>query len=242
MVIISTSAVDVRSHAVSPLLILSAVTSCGDVGAAGAAAGAATAAGAAAAGAVASGAAAAGVASGVAALSCAKPGSTTHSAAAIASIANSCFIEALPSKRVRAGLAGADAHDLQQVEYEHLAVTDLAGVGGFFDRFDHAVDEIVADRRLDLYLRQEVDDVFRAAIELGMTFLAAEALDLGDGDSLDADRRQCLADLVELERLDDGSDKFHGGPPMYVPNARQNVFCTKPTTCVSEISLPKRFV
>src|SRR5436190_1452333 len=39
--------------------------------------------------------------------------------------------------RLRAGLAGADANDLLEIEYEDLAVADLAGVRGFLDRFDH---------------------------------------------------------------------------------------------------------
>ena len=69
--------------------------------------------------------------------------------------------------------------------------------------------EVVRDRGLDLDLGQEVDDVLGAAIELGVALLPAEALDLGDGDALHADRRQGLADLVELERLDDGGNQFH---------------------------------
>src|SRR6185437_567289 len=86
------------------------------------------------------------------------------------------------SKRGRTGLAGADAHDLQQVEHEDLSITDLAGVRGLLDRFDRAVDEVDVHCRLDLHLRQEIDDVFGAAIELGVTLLAPEPLDLGDGD------------------------------------------------------------
>jgi hypothetical protein len=43
-----------------------------------------------------------------------------------------------------------------------------------------------------------------------MTFLAAESLDLGDGDPLHADGGKSLAYLVKLERLDDGGDEFHG--------------------------------
>ena len=43
-----------------------------------------------------------------------------------------------------------------------------------------------------------------------MALLAAEALDLGDGDALHADRGQRLAHFVELEGLDDGGDEFHG--------------------------------
>src|SRR5690606_1798487 len=110
----------------------------------------------------------------------------------------------------RAGLAGADADGLLEVVDEDLAVADLAGTGGVLDRLDGLVDQLVDDRRLELDLGQEVDDVLGAAIELGMALLATEALHLGDGDALDTDPRQGLADFVELERLDDGSDEFHG--------------------------------
>jgi len=50
-----------------------------------------------------------------------------------------------------------------------------------------------------------------------VAFLAPESLDLGDGQSTYANFRQCLADLVEFERLDDGSDLFHGGFPGWKP-------------------------
>src|SRR5664279_237175 len=115
-----------------------------------------------------------------------------------------------PLQRVCAGFTGANAHDLFKVEDENLSVADLPGVGGLFDRLDHALDELGLDGSLDLHLRQEVDDVFGAAVELGVTLLPAESLDLGDGDSLHADCRKGLADLVELERLDDGGDELHG--------------------------------
>src|SRR6185312_17385341 len=50
-----------------------------------------------------------------------------------------------------------------------------------------------------------------AAVQLGMALLASETLDLGDGDAVDAHFRKRLAHVVELERLDDGGDQFHGG-------------------------------
>ena len=68
---------------------------------------------------------------------------------------------------------------------------------------------LVGQHDLDLHLGQEVDDVFGAAIELGVALLAAEALGLGDGDALQPDFLQRLLHLVELERLDDGFDLFH---------------------------------
>jgi hypothetical protein len=60
-----------------------------------------------------------------------------------------------------------------------------------------------------LDLGREIDDVFGASIQLGVSLLPPEALDLGHGDPLYADSRQGLADLVELERLDDRSYQFH---------------------------------
>ena len=69
---------------------------------------------------------------------------------------------------------------------------------------------LVGDHHLDLHLGQEVDDVLGAAIELGVALLAAEALDLGDGEAGDADLGQRFAHFVELERLDDRFDLLHG--------------------------------
>ena len=55
--------------------------------------------------------------------------------------------------------------------------------------------------------------VFRAAVDLGLALLPAEALHLGDGEALHAERRQRLAHVVELEGLDDGHDQLHVAAP-----------------------------
>ena len=107
--------------------------------------------------------------------------------------------------------AGADAHHLLDRGDEDLAVADLAGARRLDDRLDRALDQRVGDDDLDLDLGQEIDDVFGAAVELGVALLAAESLDLGDRQAGDADFGQRLAHLVELERLDDRFDFFHGG-------------------------------
>src|SRR5688572_13976681 len=202
MLIMMTSAVAVSSQATSPLFGTGAgaAVAAGAPAAAGAEAGAAVAA----VGAVAAGVVAAG------ALSCAATAADRPSAAHIENSISNRFI-AFPSQRFRAGLAGADAYDLQKIEDEDLSVTDLPRVRGLLDRLDDAIDQVVPDRGLDLDLGQEVDDVLGTPVQLGVTFLAAEPLDLGDRDALDADRRQRLAHLVELERLDDCSDHLHGG-------------------------------
>ena len=63
---------------------------------------------------------------------------------------------------------------------------------------------------LDLHLGQEVDDVLRTAIQLGVALLAAEALHFGHRDALHADGAEGFADFVKLERLDDGGHHLHG--------------------------------
>src|SRR5690606_878262 len=54
-----------------------------------------------------------------------------------------------------------------------------------------------------------VDDIFGAAIKLGVALLAPEALRLGHGNALQADLLQRFLDLVQLERLYDSLDLLH---------------------------------
>ena len=68
---------------------------------------------------------------------------------------------------------------------------------------------VVGDDHLELHLGQEVDDIFSAAIELCVAFLATEALGFGDSDAGYADFVQRLLHLVELEGFDDRFDLFH---------------------------------
>ena len=112
------------------------------------------------------------------------------------------------SDRVEPAFAGADADRLLDCGDEDLAVADAAGLRRIADRFDRAVDELVRQHDLDLHLGQEVDDVFGAAIEFGVAFLAAESLGLGDGDALQPNLLQRLLHLVELEWFDDASIFF----------------------------------
>ncbi|CAL8475414.1 protein of unknown function [Caballeronia sp. S22] len=112
-------------------------------------------------------------------------------------------------ERVGAGLAGADANDLFNRGDEDLSVTDLSRARGAFDGFDRLIDDVVRNGRLDLHFRQEVDDILRAPIELGVPFLSAEAFHLGHRDTRDADGRQRFTRFVQLERLDDCGNELH---------------------------------
>src|SRR5205085_11192825 len=72
-----------------------------------------------------------------------------------------------------------------------------------------ALDLVDCHDDLYLHLRQEIDHLLGAAVELGVTLLPPEALPFRHGEPGDADLRQCLAHFVELERFDDGFDLFH---------------------------------
>src|SRR5688572_4490293 len=157
--------------------------------------------------------AAAGLAGVAVGLSCARaaPAKASDASSATSPIS---FLIAFPLERRHIGFAGADADDLLEVEDEDLAVADLAGIGGLLDGLDRLLEQFGLDRGLDFHLRQEIDHVFRAPVELGVALLAAEALDLGHGGALHADRRERFAHFVELERLDDCGNQFHARRPL----------------------------
>ena len=72
----------------------------------------------------------------------------------------------------------------------------LAGVGRLADGLDHLIGDVVIDGQLDLDLGQEIHHVLCAAVELRVTLLATEALDLDHGDAGSTD---------DLDRLLDGA-------------------------------------
>src|SRR5260370_1637821 len=121
-----------------------------------------------------------------------------------------------------AALASANSYRVVDLRHEDLAVADAAGMGRGADRLDGFLDHLILDDQLDLHLGQEVDDVFGAAIQLGMALLAAEALGFQHRDALQPDLVQRVFDLVELEGLDDRFDLLHslGPTPPRLPRRR----------------------
>src|SRR6516225_1980688 len=107
-------------------------------------------------------------------------------------------------QRAVVGLAGADADDALDVGYE-----DLAGLGRLHDGLDDLIDQVAPHRNLDPRLGYEVDNVLRAAIQLGVSALAPKSLHLGDRHPRHTDVRERGAYVVELEGLDDRCDQFH---------------------------------
>src|SRR5215218_11033376 len=101
---------------------------------------------------------------------------------------------------------------------EDFAVADLPGLGSGGDGLDDLVGLLARNSDFDLDLRQEIHGVFSAAIDFSMALLTPVSLDLGDGQPVHPRRSQSVADLVELERLDDGHDDFHGFDPRLGPD------------------------
>src|SRR5579872_4201516 len=117
--------------------------------------------------------------------------------------------DAVISNGIRAGFAGADADRFFDIEDENLAVADAARARSLLDRLDRGFLTVFVYDDFDLHLGQEIHNIFRAPIEFGMAFLAAEALGLGDRDALDPHFLQRFLHLVEFERLNDGFDFLH---------------------------------
>src|SRR6476646_9167838 len=113
-------------------------------------------------------------------------------------------------KRVAVGFAGPDPQGVIDRRHEDLAVADLPGAGARGNDSDRLVRKVGRDCDFDPELGQEVHDIFGAPIDLGMALLAAVTLDLGYRHAVNADRRQGLADLVQLEWFDDGNNELHG--------------------------------
>ena len=112
-------------------------------------------------------------------------------------------------ERLLVEFASADADDALDGADEYLAVADLAGAGNLDDGVHAGLDHFVEHGHFDAHFGQEVHHVFRAAIQLGVAFLAAKALDFGDGQAGGAHFGQRLAHFVELEGFDDGGYEFH---------------------------------
>src|SRR4051812_7387946 len=94
---------------------------------------------------------------------------------AVAAIVSSlaCYVptvqpNGIASDRVFVAFAGADAERGLDGDDEDLAVADPPGLRRGSDRLHHARREIVFDDDLQLHLGQEIDDIFGAAVQLGV--------------------------------------------------------------------------
>src|SRR3569623_1981819 len=97
---------------------------------------------------------------------------------------------------------------------ENLAVADLAGLGGCGNGLDGAIDLGIGDRDLDLDFGQETHGIFGATIDFRVALLSAVPLHFRDREAMNANGGQGIADLFQLERLDDSHHDLHLSSPL----------------------------
>src|SRR3984957_7197360 len=117
------------------------------------------------------------------------------------------------SDGVKPGFPRPDPDGFFDRRDKDFAVADAPGLGGATDGLDGFLDHVVAEHDLDLHLGEKIDDVFGAAVKLGVAFLAPEPLGFSHGYSLQTDFLERLLHLIELERFDHGLDFFHRVSP-----------------------------
>jgi hypothetical protein len=111
--------------------------------------------------------------------------------------------------RLRPGLSGSDADDIEDIAHKNLAITNLACAGRRLDGFQGSWREVISNNQFDLDLRQKINNVFGPAVKFRVAFLAAISLGLQHGHALYADFLKGFLHFVELKGFDDGFDFFH---------------------------------
>jgi hypothetical protein len=71
------------------------------------------------------------------------------------------------------------------------------------------LDHVFTNDCFDLHLGKKIHNIFGTSVKFGMAFLAAKALDFGDGQAGDTYTSECFADFVQLEWFDNGGDLLH---------------------------------
>jgi hypothetical protein len=124
------------------------------------------------------------------------------------------WINDVASKCAVVGLTGANANYMIDRGNEDLAIADLTGLGGALDSLDCFLYLRVCDGNLDLDLRHKLYRVLGAAIDLSVTFLTPEPLDLGHRHALHTQLGERAAYVIEFEGLYNCADEFHRPPPL----------------------------
>lgn len=107
-------------------------------------------------------------------------------------------------------LRSTDADSVLNVGDEYLAVANTTGRGSLHNDLDHAPGLFIRYDDLNLYLRQELNDIFSAAIELLVSFLAAKSFYFGYRYTQNTHTGQSLFNFFQLEWFDDRFYLLHG--------------------------------
>lgn len=92
---------------------------------------------------------------------------------------------------------------------EHFAIPDLAGAGSHGNCLGGLIGSRVRHNYFHFHLRQQVDVIFLAAIDLPVAFLPAVPANFSDGHTQNSDRNECVFDFFHFEWLDIGFDFLH---------------------------------
>ena len=118
--------------------------------------------------------------------------------------------------------------------HEDLSVADLAGARGSKNSFNHGVNRVVGDGDVDADFGKEVDDIFRAAVELRMPFLTTETFDFGNSKAVHARFGKCFTNIVELERLKKELKKANDDKEFFEKKLNNQGFVAKAPAAVVE--------
>jgi hypothetical protein len=88
-------------------------------------------------------------------------------------------------------------------------VTDFAGLSGSHQNRNYFLCAARRDYDLHLHLRNQIDLVLIAAIDLRVSFLPAMTVHLAGRHAVDPDALQSLLNFSEFERLNDSLNLFH---------------------------------
>src|SRR5439155_11245715 len=92
---------------------------------------------------------------------------------------------------------------------EDFAVANLSCLSGFDDGCNGGGNLSISENDLNLDLGEKIDSVLTATINFCVPLLPPKTLDLAYCHPLNAHFGQCLFDLFQFERLDNGLDLLH---------------------------------
>ncbi len=129
--------------------------------------------------------------------------------------------------------AGAYADAIVHGEHEDFSVADLPVFSAAPSRnncVDGGFDEVLVHGDLQLHFAEQVDCDLPTAVDLGLSLLAAEPLDVHNRQTHDLDFGKRRLHVFQFARLNNGEDEFHGEFGMRISECGINL---RPASVVS---------
>ena len=109
---------------------------------------------------------------------------------------------AVPLERAFAALLIANSDCVVHLGEENLAISDFPGARGRYDCLHCLLDEIVCQDQLQLEFGNQIDGIFSAAVDLGVSLLPAMSAGFEDGHAFDANLVKGVLHGIQLRCLD----------------------------------------